>query len=991
MKKYTLAFLATLLVLIGTLSSQQAYASHAAGGEITYSWLRDSTYLVTFKFYRQCAATGPGTGTQASDALNQILCYWSDCGVPAVSVSFDSRTGPVIASVSCGGNQCTVTNSTIPGYEEYVYTKQLTLPSRCNSWHFSTSVGSRNTTQNLIPDQAVFYIESTLNNAYAQGNSSPIFSVKPVPFVCIGRSYNYNNGVFDVNNDSLSYEMVLPRQAVGNCGSDTLSLNYGTLLGQEYNVQTNPLPTQYTFNFNNRTGQIYFIPQGANVTTGSYGIAMKITEWRNGVKIGTIIRDIQVIYRTNCPNSPDPTFSTTPAGSSGVNFTSTRVEACVNKPLVLCVTGNSSDTLEHLMMESNNLLSAPGSSLAFTGAGTYNVKGCLSWTPTINDTGLKIITYTVTDTNCNTNGGVPRPQTYSVSLYINPVTTASPDVTICSGVSTPLHVIGGGNWVWSVLPGGSPVSSLSCTNCQNPIATPAVTTRYVVTALTSNSFCNINTDTVLVTVAPPATFSVGPDTTTCVNNSLQLRAVVSPTVGSNYSINWIPATYLNNPNIANPIVSPSADISYVIQLIPAGVAACATYDTLKVTVLQGYTFSNVDTQICKGMSVPIRFSGDARYTYTWSPAIGIPDIHIPNATITPDTTHTYVLTGSFPGCRDSVKSLLIDVQPVPTVYSGVDRLICYGDTVHIDESIVQPATYPNYTYSWSPAGAFNDPTRLHPIFTGYATTTTVLTVTTPAGCLGKDSTKYTVVPAHFLAVSADTAICPGDSAHLHVTGGYQSLVWSTRTYISDTLSTDPYVFPITTSTYTVTARDTNYCLDTASVLVEVRPGALISLPDSVTIFPGESYSLNPGGNGLYFTWFPQGGLSNPNIANPVATPSTNTRYFVTSTTEAGCSVRDSIDINVSLDSYIDVPNAFSPGSAPNALFKIVHRGSVTVNSFKVFNRWGALMFSTNNADEGWNGQFNGQPQPMGVYVYVVDASTPTGRHFYKQGNVTLIR
>ena len=133
------------------------------------------------------------------------------------------------------------------------------------------------------------------------------------------------------------------------------------------------------------------------------------------------------------------------------------------------------------------------------------------------------------------------------------------------------------------------------------------------------------------------------------------------------------------------------------------------------------------------------------------------------------------------------------------------------------------------------------------------------------------------------------------------------------------------------------------------------------------------------------------GLTATNIANPIASPSVNTRYHVTAVTEAGCSVTDSIDVNVSPDSYIDVPNAFSPGSQPNAVLKIVHQGGAKVNTFKIFNRWGAQMFSTTDINEGWNGQFNDKPQPMGVYVYIVDAVTTSGRHFYKQGNVTLIR
>jgi gliding motility-associated-like protein len=980
MKKYTLSFFATLLVLICTLFNQEAKASHSAGGELTYAWIGGTTYRITLKFYRDC------TGITVGNTFP--LCVSNSCG--PVTGTFPPNLiqvgPPTRANSNCSQTTCDNPASTVPGYEEYIYQADVTLPTQCNSWTFATYLSARNPTVNLNPSPSNFYVEAVLNNVAAQGNSSPTFSVRPVPFVCINKRYNYNNGVGDVNNDSLVFEMVRPRS--GDCNTnEPIGYALPPVFGEDYDDATNPLLTGYTFNLNATNGQMSFIPN----TAGQFGIAMRVKEYRNGVLIGAITRDIQVIVRTNCPNIPDMVFGPDLATSTNVTVTPRGVEGCVNKPLNLCVRASNQNANVKIELVSNNVFSAPGSVLTVTGGGTDTALGCIGWTPAIADTGLHNITFSVTDTNCATNGGVPITQTYVLPLYINPVTTASPDVTICNGGTAPLRVVGGGDWIWTALPGGSPVSSLSCTECQEPVASPLVTTTYVVTARTSNAFCNVNTDTVTVYVAPSAGFTLGPDITTCVNNSVQLNAVVDPGAGTNYTINWTPATSLSNPNIVNPIVRPSADQTYIVKLTPAGVSACATYDTLRVNVLQGYTFENPDTAICKGASIPVRFNGDTRYTYTWTPAIGVTDVNIGNPVITPDTSRTYVLTATYPGCRDSVKSLYVDVQPIPLVYAGVDQIICYGDTVHLDAAQALPATYPNYTYSWSPAGSFNNPARLNPIFTGYQTTTTILTVTTPAGCTALDSATYTVVPTSFLTVSADTAICPGDSAQLRVGGPYRSIAWGTNTYISDTLSANPYVYPITTSTYTLTGRDSNFCLDTASVVVVVRPGALISLPDSVTIFPGETYAINPAGNGLYFSWFPQGGLSAANIANPIASPAVNTRYYVTATTEAGCSVRDSIDVNVSLDSYVDVPNAFTPGSAPNALFKLVRRGNVKVNSFKVFNRWGAQMFSTNNPDEGWNGQLNGQPQPMGAYVYIVDVITPTGRHFYKQGSVTLIR
>ena len=98
-----------------------------------------------------------------------------------------------------------------------------------------------------------------------------------------------------------------------------------------------------------------------------------------------------------------------------------------------------------------------------------------------------------------------------------------------------------------------------------------------------------------------------------------------------------------------------------------------------------------------------------------------------------------------------------------------------------------------------------------------------------------------------------------------------------------------------------------------------------------------------------------------------------------------------MDLYVNLDSYIDVPNAFVPGKGPSSYLRPVRRGNVTLKNFAVYNRWGGKMFETTDPDAGWDGKYNDLPQPMGVYVYIAEAVTPTGRVFYKQGNVTLIR
>ena len=627
--------------------------------------------------------------------------------------------------------------------------------------------------------------------------------------------------------------------------------------------------------------------------------------------------------------------------------------------------------------------------MTYTNTFQDSVRGCFSWTPGVLDTGLHILTFVVKDSNCVANG-VPISQAFTYPVYIWPYTKILKDTTICPGDSTHLLAVGGGNFSWGVLPGGSPLSTLSCTTCKNPTARPTVTTRYTVFSGINNGICNHNRDTVTITVAQVPVFNLGPDTSTCVNNSIQFNTHLQPVTGISYHIKWTPSTWLSNDTISNPIGNPLLDTSYVVTITPNGQSRCASKDTIRVAVLQGFALYNKDTAVCKGATININASGDPRYTYAWTPTNGVASSTILNTSITADTSRTYTVKATHAGCRDSSQKFYIDVQPTITVYAGPDRTLCYNDTIHLDQASATPP-YPLYTYSWSPGGGLNDASTLHPIFTALQTSTLTLTVTTPAGCKGSDDVTITVVPAKFLTISADTALCPGDSATLHVTGTAATIRWTPVRWINFKDSLNPIVKPITTTIYTVHGQDLNHCVDTENVMVTVRPAATINLPDSVTIFSGESYQMDPTGNCLYFTWFPPLGLSNAAIANPVAIPEVNTRYYVNGSTEAGCTANDSIVVMVNPETYIDVPNAFTPGSGANGILYPVHRGNATLNSFKIYNRWGTKVFESHSLDAGWDGMYNDTPQPLGVYVYVVDAVTPSGRHFYKQGNVTLLR
>ena len=215
--------------------------------------------------------------------------------------------------------------------------------------------------------------------------------------------------------------------------------------------------------------------------------------------------------------------------------------------------------------------------------------------------------------------------------------------------------------------------------------------------------------------------------------------------------------------------------------------------------------------------------------------------------------------------------------------------------------------------------------------------------------------------------------------------------WYPSLYLDDSFSSTPVISPIANQTYTIVGTSVDGCKDTAHFTASIHPDAVILLGSSVTLYPGDSYHIIPTTNCTSFSWFPPAGLSAIYIADPVATPDVSTQYVVTATTEFGCIAKDSINIYVSEESLIGMPNGFAPGTEGNMLYKVILNGAARINYFRIFNRWGNLLFETKDINQGWDGTYKGAPQPFGVYIYEVQAVTTTGKVFNKQGNLTLLR
>jgi gliding motility-associated-like protein len=178
----------------------------------------------------------------------------------------------------------------------------------------------------------------------------------------------------------------------------------------------------------------------------------------------------------------------------------------------------------------------------------------------------------------------------------------------------------------------------------------------------------------------------------------------------------------------------------------------------------------------------------------------------------------------------------------------------------------------------------------------------------------------------------------------------------------------------------------------------VQPEILAFAGEDTAVVTGQPLQLHASGGSLY-QWSPSFGLSETMIADPVArfTASTDEGYFIYKVLVAdhtGC--MDSATVKVKIFSTapeIYVPSAFTPNSdGRNDFFQLVAAGIRRVQVFRVYNRWGQLVFdSPTTHSRGWDGSMGGKPQPSDTYVWIVQALDYTGVPLSRRGTVTLIR
>ncbi|RYY99902.1 MAG: PKD domain-containing protein, partial [Chitinophagaceae bacterium] len=348
------------------------------------------------------------------------------------------------------------------------------------------------------------------------------------------------------------------------------------------------------------------------------------------------------------------------------------------------------------------------------------------------------------------------------------------------------------------------------------------------------------------------------------------------------------------------------------------------------------------------------------------------------------------------GCADTAFHTLT-VNPTPVVTATPSTLtVCRG------ASAILTATGATVTeWNWTPPQGLSCFTCPNPVASPAASTNYIVEGKNSFGCPGYDSIVMTVMQPFRMTTSGNDSICIGDTAQLLVSGA-SSYVWSPASNLSATDIPNPQAWPANTVTYRVVGFDGANCFtDTAFLTVAVGLYPTVSLGPDLVLATGARQPLNTvvaNGPIRDWLWSPATDLSCSTCPLPFAYIRNNVTYSVTVTTPYGCSASDTLQITAFCkETQVFLPNAFTPdGDGVNDVFMVQGTGIARVKTFRVFNRWGELVFERNaiNANDptaGWDGRVRGVPASPDVYVYTVEVLCENNIPFTYKGNVTLLK
>lgn len=343
------------------------------------------------------------------------------------------------------------------------------------------------------------------------------------------------------------------------------------------------------------------------------------------------------------------------------------------------------------------------------------------------------------------------------------------------------------------------------------------------------------------------------------------------------------------------------------------------------------------------------------------------------------------------GCKDTLTARLIDTLKLKAT-AGPDVISCNKDPVLIGDRSKQ-----GVVYNWVPATDLNDPTRSNPRASPTNTTTYVLTVrSTGGGCVNSDTVVVKASPIDTsMLLIGKPAFCVGngDSTTL-VVQPTESIQWY-RNDVPITGASQVRLPVYKTGTYF--AKLFNYLgcsLDTKIQPIDIavpKPGITYPLQYALIDKPTKLQARSFGSSVL---WNPSVYLDEPTSTVPIFTANSELiqQYTIEIRTNEECLTVDTQFVKTIKEVKVYIPTAFTPNNdGLNDFLKPLMFGIKELQYFRIYNRWGQLIYDLKSNSRGWDGTLNGSAQQPGVYVWMMLAIGIDEKPHTQKGTVLLMR
>ena len=442
--------------------------------------------------------------------------------------------------------------------------------------------------------------------------------------------------------------------------------------------------------------------------------------------------------------------------------------------------------------------------------------------------------------------------------------------------------------------------------------------------------------------------------------------------------------------------------TYTITLTAQNPVTCNAVDTISrtVTVIAPIVETLADVTVCSGIPVQLgQVSVDPNAIYSWTPNDGnLSDVNGPLPIFTGSINASYQLLVQHVVCTDTLTQNVL--VPQLELILPNDTALCVPDNIDL-AALISPSSG---SFIWSASPDFSNPLNsntqdlsINVFVNGIQTYFAQLA---SQGCTVEDSVSVFMVGDQ-ATIQGDFTACYGDTVSLSVlnpnpTFNYQ---WQSNAQLLSGQGTSAVEFIITAgTTVSVSAATPSGCFaqDTVQVAVSALNASTINAtatPAVVLVGTNVQLTATPVNNSYSYQWTPSLGLNNPNIYNPTAFVEMTSTYNVT-VSDGDCIQQDSVTVRV-VDFIcgrptVYVPNAFTPNLDQANEWLYVRGNFITELDFKLFDRWGELVFETQDLNIGWNGYFKGKKVDPAVFVYYMRVVCEGGEIYFEEGNITVL-